>query len=118
MSWLLSMYGEDEPGDQENTYFDLAPRIIECSIQEQMENAQFTGILENTPRQIVDPTPTGVNPLLVGAGVAGAAAIGASLYFGYHTLAHRKSPEQQVKEDSFGNKVIKQNGVNIIKKSM
>lgn len=98
MSWLLEMYGDDEPGDQVNTLYTLTPRIVEESYREQMEGASYVGILENTPRQVIDPTPTGVSNLAIGAGVAGAAAIGAGLYFGYHSLAHRKSPED-IKRD-------------------
>lgn len=104
MSWLLSMYGdEDDPGEQQDTYYNLAPRIIEKSIEEQIMNAEYAGILENTPLQIIDPTPKGLDPLKVAGGVAATTAIGAGLYFGYHSIKnkvtkHRKSPEEMVKE--------------------
>lgn len=118
------MYGDDEPGDQVTTYHTLAPRIIEESYRNQLSSAEYVGILENTPRNIVDPTPTSsLDPLKVGAGIAGAAAIGTGLYFGYNAYKHRKSPEQSVKEqiqqNSFGNDMIvdPRTGARIIKKT-
>ena len=113
------MYGEDDPGEQVNTYYDLAPRIIENSVKEQVLNAEYTGILENTPREVIDVTPEGLDPLKVGAGIVttglviggayyGAKKIGQGLNFGYNKLTqHRKSPEQKVKEEQQRNEMIK-----------
>lgn len=111
MSWLLSVYGdEDDPGEQVNTYSSLAPRIIDNAFTEQISNAEYVSILENAPRNVIDPTPEGLDPLKVAGGIAaagavvagtyyGAKAIGSGLNFGYNKLRNKMSPEQKVKED-------------------
>lgn len=109
------MYGDDDPGEQQEQYFDLAPKIINLSIEDQLRDSEYTGILENTPRNIIDPSPKSIDPAGVVTGLAIAGAVGAGLYFGgkaigkgissgYNKLTqHRKSPEQQVKEQKAEN---------------
>lgn len=115
MSWILSMYEDDDPGEQQEQYFDLAPKIIHKSIEEQLRDSEYTGILENTPRNVIDPSPEALDPLKVVAGMAATTAVVGGLYFGakavgkgissgYNKLTqHRKSPEQQVKEQKAEN---------------
>lgn len=115
MSWLLSMYGdEDDPGEQENTYLPLVSGIIDNAVQDQVSSAGYAGLLENTPKQVIDPTPDGLDPLKVAGGIAAAGAIGVGAYygvkavgsglnFGYNSIKKRLSPEQEVKKEEMKN---------------